>query len=737
MKARLDTRKVFSYLFAFFIAFLASCSDHDDISGDGEPPASALAFRLDRGGQINAFYRQDKIAAHLLMRASTKPRLLVVFPAGNSGAGLWFDDTSQPVNWSQDTPISPTTTQDASGRMLYGIRVDVSADTNHLSIRQALLSSVRFLRDYNGGATVPSDIVAPPSVSGNVALWQRNRVDGAPGYALRVTAIDGNAIAADGAGKLLLQSPSGAPALRLRIEAFSGETPLQPITHANLFTPAVNPDPLSQNVFEFLSFSDKLLAGSWQYDTYFGRDTLISVRMLMPVLQPDVIEAGLGSVLSRLSPDGKVAHEEGIGEFALIDNRKHGRPNDPTPTYDYKMIDGDYMLAPIMEDWLIEDPRGQARAAAYLAQKGGDGVTNGSRFVANLLRVAQTAQPFAQQALAANLIHLRPGEIVGNWRDSTDGIGGGVYPYDVNVALVPAALRATSNFLARGLLDPYLSADQRAVLANAGAAADVWERAAPPYFQVAVTPNDARAKLAAYAPQAGVPAGVVPNTALQFDAIALDASGNPIPIMHSDGGFVLLFGNPSPALLARIVTDVMQPFPVGLVTDVGMLIANPAYADPTLWPRFTSSAYHGTVIWSWQQAMWVAGLDRQLARTDLPGDVRTLLTQARQQIWQVIANAKDMRSTEMWSWSYANGQYRTEAFGTRSADATEANAAQLWSTTYLAIQDPQLRAGKYWWEARAAGGDTPRRGSTETAAGNAANAANAVNAVNAVKGAAS
>ncbi|KVK89786.1 hypothetical protein [Burkholderia sp. MSMB1498] len=718
MKAYFDTRKVFTCLIAFFIAFLASCSDHDDISGGGDPSAPALAFRLDRGNQINAFYRQDKIAAHLLMRSSAKPRLLVVFPAGNSGAGLWFDDTSQPVNWSQDTPIAPATTQDAAGRTLYGIGVDVSADASSLSIRQALLSSVRFLRDYNGGATVPADIVAPPTVSGNVAMWQRDRVDGAPGYALRVTVLDGGSVASDGAGKLLLQSPSGAPTLRLHIDAFSGETPLQPITHANLFTSAVNPDPLNQNVFEFLSFSDKLLAGSWQYDTYFGRDTLISVRMLMPVLQPDVIEAGLGSVLSRLSPDGKVAHEEGIGEFALIDNLRHGRPNDPTPTYDYKMIDGDYMLAPIMADWLIEDPRGQARAAAYLAQTGDDGVTNGSRFVSNLLRVVQTAQPFAQQALAANLIRLRPGEIVGNWRDSTDGLAGGVYPYDVNVALVPAALRACANFLARGLLDPYLSGDQRAVLANAGAAAAVWERAAPPYFQIAVTPSDARAKLAAYAPQAGVPAGTVPDAALQFDAIALDANGNPIPIMHSDGGFVLLFGDPAPPLLARIVSDVMRPFPAGLVTDVGMLIANPAYADPTLWPRFTSSAYHGTVIWSWQQAMWVAGLDRQLARTDLPSDVRTLLAQARQQIWQVISNAKDMRSTEMWSWSYANGQYQAEAFGTRSADVTEANAAQLWSTTYLAIRDPNLRAGKYWWDARAAGGATPQRGPTQAAAAN-------------------
>ncbi|KVE36497.1 hypothetical protein WS68_00780 [Burkholderia sp. TSV86] len=87
----------------------------------------------------------------------------------------------------------------------------------------------------------------------------------------------------------------------------------------------------------------------------------------------------------------------------------------------------------------------------------------------------------------------------------------------------------------------------------------------------------------------------------------------------------------------------------------------------------------------------------KLARTDLPDNVRALLDQARQQIWQVITDANDMRSTEMWSWSYANSQYRTEAFDTCSADTTEANAAQLWSATYLAIQSPKLQADKYGW----------------------------------------
>ncbi|MEY1593585.1 hypothetical protein AB3K92_32710 [Burkholderia sp. Bmkn7] len=693
-------RLVKSLCLGFICAgLLAACND-DDVKSNSPPSNNAaLSFRMDAGGQINAFYRQDKVAAHLLVRSSTKPRLLVVFPAGNSGTGLWFDDTAQPVNWSLDTPPSALSAPDAHGRPLYGIGADVSVDTGTLTIRQGVLSNVRFLRDFNGGATIPQQILAAPTVQGSAAQWQRDRIDGAPGYSLRITLRDGGSIVPAAGGKLVLSAPAGSHTLRLHVDALSGETPLSPITRADLLAPSVNPDPVSQNVLEFLSFHDKLLAGSWQYDTYFGRDTLISVRMLMPVLEPAAIEAGLSSVLSRLSADGKVAHEEGIGEFALVDNQKNGKPNDPTPTYDYKMIDSDYLLAPIAAAWLIDDTRGQARAAAYLAQRGSDGQTNGARLVVNLLHVATTAQPFAQQPSVANLIHLRPGEIVGNWRDSTDGLGGGVYPYDVNAVLVPAALRAANAFLARGLLDPYLDAGQRATLANTANQAATWETQAPPLFQVSVPAAQATADVSAYAPSAGVPPGAAPSAPMAFYALSLDQQGNPIPVMNSDGGFALLFGTPPDDQLQRIVADVTRPFPTGLVTDAGMLIANPAYASQALWPKFTSSAYHGTVIWSWQQAMWVAGLDRQLARQDLSAATRTLLAQARQTIWQVISNGRDMRTSEMWTWSYVNGKYQTDAFGTRSADATEANAAQLWSTTYLAIRDPQQRAGKYWWQA--------------------------------------
>lgn len=695
-------KNIVSRLIIVLAGVLASCSGGGGDGGsDGNSTptnSSLLAFQMQAGGQTNAFYREGNIAAHVLMRSSTKPRLLVVFPAGNSGTGLWFEDTALPVSWGLDSPIASSVKLDTQGRNLYGISANVSVNTNRLTLRGALLTSVRFMRDYNGGYPAPAQVQTQGIVNQDTISWQRDRVDGAAGYAMTVQVIGGT-VTTDQTGALTLQAADGSNALHLQIHAWTGETPLTPITHANLFNDTVNPDTQSQNVVEFLSYQDKLLAGSWQYDTYFGRDTLISVRMLMPVLQPAAIEAGLTAVLSRLSPDGIVAHEEGIGEFAVVDNLKNGRGDNATPTYDYKMIDSDYLLPPVMTAWFLDDARGAARAAAYLAQRENDGQTNGSRFVTNLVHVADTARAFSQQSIATNLIHLRSGQIVGNWRDSTDGLGGGVYPYDVNAVLVPAALRAASRFLDSGLLDPYLNATQRAALTDAAQQASIWESAAPALFEVSVPASQAAADIPAYAAQTGVPAGTLPSSTTSFYALSLDEQGNPIPILNSDGGFALLLGTPSADVLTRVVSAAVQPFPVGLTTNAGMLIANPAYASTSLWPRFTNAAYHGTVIWSWQQAMWVAGLDRQLARQDLSADVRTLLSNARSQIWQAIANASDMRASEMWTWSYANGAYQAEAFGTHSADATEANAAQLWSTTYLAIANPSIGSRKYWWQA--------------------------------------
>jgi glycogen debranching enzyme len=137
----------------------------------------------------------------------------------------------------------------------------------------------------------------------------------------------------------------------------------------------------------------------------------------------------------------------------------------------------------------------------------------------------------------------------------------------------------------------------------------------------------------------------------------------------------------------------MRPFPAGLMTDVGMLVANPAFCPPSLQASFSRNAYHGTVVWSWQQALFAAGLARQLERTDLPTAVRAHLVAAQELLWSAIDATRSLRNSELWSWSYAAGHYQAAPFGAASADVDESDAAQLWSTAYLAVRPAHAAVG--------------------------------------------
>jgi hypothetical protein len=128
------------------------------------------------------------------------------------------------------------------------------------------------------------------------------------------------------------------------------------------------------------------------------------------------------------------------------------------------------------------------------------------------------------------------------------------------------------------------------------------------------------------------------------------------------------------------------------MTDAGMLVSNPMLAAPDLRREFTRFAYHGTVVWSWQQALMAAGLERQLRRIDLPAASHARLLRARATLWAAIGNSRALRTSELWSWSWSRGQYRIEPFGRPGADVDESNAAQLWSTVYLGLPRPAAAA---------------------------------------------
>jgi hypothetical protein len=68
------------------------------------------------------------------------------------------------------------------------------------------------------------------------------------------------------------------------------------------------------------------------------------------------------------------------------------------------------------------------------------------------------------------------------------------------------------------------------------------------------------------------------------------------------------------SFLSQTADHILHEFPVGLHTDVGLFVANPAYGDADLQGAFKNSDYHGTVVWSWQLAMMAAGMARQLSR---------------------------------------------------------------------------------------------------------------------------
>jgi glycogen debranching enzyme len=580
-----------------------------------------------------------------------------------------------------DSAPAAITTHDAAGRALFGIVFEVQSTAPALVPQQAVLSSVRVLRDYQSNGTVPAEVVVRPTVSGQALSWTRNRLDGAAGYHLSVEVLEGT-LAADGSIQI-----GNDHRIKLRVTAVSGEQPLTAIPEPALLNGRQVHDVRTEQVLTFLSYREKFLAGSWRFDTYFGRDTLMSLQMLMPALTPDAIEAGLRSVLERLAADGEVAHEESIGEFAVLEHKHHDGTLSDAPIYDYGMIDGNYLLAPVAAAYLLDTPDGRRRAKGFLAQG------PGAALVRNLRLVAMNARAFAIDPRYNHLLALKTGRATGEWRDSNDGLGGGRYPYDVNAVLMPAALAASARLVRSGVLDGVLSMADRATLARVGADAAIWRRAAPGLFAVTLDNAHARTAVTSYAGQLKVPAAAalaaLGTGAVSFHAIALDATGKPVPIVNSDEGFELLFATPDPATLDRIVRSVVRPFPLGLLTDVGMVVANPVFADADLKRRFNNHAYHGTVVWSWQQALFASGLERQLQRTDLRQSVRQHLLSAQQSLWRVIRATASWRASELWSWSIQGDRYQVASFGSSAADADEANAAQLWSTVYLAIKEPQ------------------------------------------------
>ncbi|HEX9706924.1 MAG TPA: hypothetical protein VGA24_04710 [Steroidobacteraceae bacterium] len=649
------------------------------------PPVELLRFSVVEGSLFNEFFRQGPVAAHVVLRSGTNSRLVIAFPAGNSGLALWFDERAA-LEWQPIVKIEAAERLLPAGGMLRGVILEVVAKGGPVSVERAIVGSVRVIRDFEYSRTLPSEVETYRQLTGREVTWQRRRLDGASGYYLSVEALEG--AVTSGMSESTVLSPGADGRMRLRVTALTGDTPLTPLEGEELVTAASGANDRLQQMLDFLCYEEKLLAGSWRFGTYFGRDTLMSLRLLASVLQPRLMETGLGAVLKRLNAEGEVAHEEDVGEYAVLRRKRAGLPMSDAPLFDYKMIDDDFMLAVVAAHYLLDTADGRARAAAFLARTAGAGEANGSALARNARFVLAEAAPFARDPQWRRLVSLKPGQNAGNWRDSDLGLGGGIFPYDVNGILVPAALDAIARLHGSGLLEPYLDPPGEDEMPAAAAMAAVWRREAPRLFDVQVATGAARSAVIAYADSIGIdPAPALSDMGtkpVKFRAVSLDDQGRPVPVLNSDEAFALLFGDITPAEAGRIAETLLRAFPAGLLTDAGLLVANPAFAPAPLQPAFDRNHYHGTVVWSWQQAVLRAGIDRQLARGELAESTRAALMRARAKLTHAIGAAQSMRGSELWSWSQTDGEYAVEPFGQSRGHETESNAAQLWSTVHLA-----------------------------------------------------
>ena len=425
-------------------------------------------------------------------------------------------------------------------------------------------------------------------------------------------------------------------------------------------------------------------------------------------------------LISNMSLDGSACHEETIGDYATYLNLQENITS-TAPGYDYKMIDSDLYLPVLMQQYFVKNPVGQPRLSAFLSKPAGSfnpanlNLTYGDLAAINANKIMTMAAPFAAPGnqTAANLFHLKEGQIVGEWRDSTYGIGGGRIPYDVNTALVPAALRSIAA-LSRFNASIFPSHPHWSTLADKYA--QVWEDSTLAFFAVTVPSSVAASRLESFTKKSTFYHGPsqsnytksTPN--ITFHALALNGYSKlkTVDVMNTDDCFRHFLLNTTnqaqlSSFLNQTALNILRPFPAGLRTSVGLVVANPALsAESVLVQNFTNAAYHGTVVWSWQLAMMARGLELQLDRCT-PGAapappafctqtaVHTNVLNAYNALWDVIEKNTAQLSTEVWSWVYRNGDFHVTPLGVLPSPPgvgaqTESDIRQLWSLTFLAVK---------------------------------------------------
>jgi hypothetical protein len=501
---------------------------------------------------------------------------------------------------------------------------------------------------------------------------------------------------------------------------------------------------------EVMTYEEKLMAGLPNYATYFGRDMLMSALMMQPIWTGAMAEHVIASVLRKLTASGEVSHEEALGGQAIRENAAEynarmmeyfaHRDSGETAQADsalaaarallgnlqsvrenYVMVDDDFQFPVLVARYLADERVPAERKRAFLNERALAGATESrlALLLRNLEYVARTSEPYGRDPVADNLVSFpargTDAWFPGSWRDSNAGYGGGRYAMDINAVWVPAALESLGGIVAalRTLGFETQTLVTNAPMPNSSAlgryfadtsslarAIGNW-RTAERHFWVRLSPQQVqdrlRVKLASLPQQERlywqglVAARGLGSAGIEFLALSLDAAGTPIPVVNTDPA-TRLFLEPLRGVEGRDLRDI-QPlvleYPVGLlVTGLGPLVANDAYASAQIWANFRRDHYHSPrVVWGREVNLLLLGLTNQInASFDESGSLKepaleSYVRALHEGLVRTLTAVEQsgLKHNELWTYRIQDG----ELIPLRYAVSTD---IQLWNLTDLAVQ---------------------------------------------------
>ena len=156
--------------------------------------------------------------------------------------------------------------------------------------------------------------------------------------------------------------------------------------------------------------------------------------------------------------------------------------------------------------------------------------------------------------------------------------------------------------------------------------AQVWEDKTLDYFRIVVPAETVRERLETFVKTSSYYNG--PSHAEYIDhdvayhTLALEGHNglDAVPVMNTDASVRIFFFNGTNQkrttdFLNNTALSILRPFPAGLMTPVGLVVANGAFSgSDAVVQNFSNSAYHGSVVWSWHLVAMASGIERQLDR---------------------------------------------------------------------------------------------------------------------------